>query len=198
MPFGRHLLDDVEEAIELGAGGVDREEDGVETGCLGGERGLDRRLHRALDRPAVAVLDHVIAGRDLDDDARAAARLDDVDLGRDTAGKAEDLSLEAKRGNVGDGCLVLRRHRRHTGLDAVDAERVELLRDGDLFLAAEDHGGLLFAVAQGHVVNLEVAAKGLLLPDFRQVRPRAAEPFVCLPGLLHVYATPNNQLRRSR
>ncbi len=187
VAFGGHLFDDVEEAIELGTGRVNREEDGVETGGLGGKRGLDRRFHRALDRPAVAVLDHVVAGRDLDDDPRAAAGLDDVDLGRDAAGEAEDLGLQAERGDVRDGRLVRRRHRGHAGLDAVDAQRVELLRDRDLLFTAEDDGGLLFAVTQRDIVNLEVAAKALLLPDFRQVRPRAAEPFVCFPGLLHLF-----------
>ena len=108
VPFGRDLLDDVEEAIELGARGVDREEDGVEAGSLGGERRLDRGLHRALDRPAVAVLDHVVAGGDLDHHARAATRLDHLDLRRDAAGEAEDLGLQSQRGDVGDGGLVLR------------------------------------------------------------------------------------------
>ena len=34
VPFGRDLLDDVEEAIELGPRGVDREEHRIETGFL--------------------------------------------------------------------------------------------------------------------------------------------------------------------
>ena len=44
----------------------------------------------------------------------------------------------------------------HAGLDAVDLQRVELLGDGHLFLAPEDHAGLLLAVAQGDVMNLDL------------------------------------------
>jgi len=51
----------------------------------------------------------------------------------------------------------------------MDPERVEFLRNRHLLLAPEDDSGLLFAVAEGDVMNLEVAAKGLFLPDFRQV-----------------------------
>ena len=191
VPFGGHLLDDVEEAIELGTSGVDREEDGVEAGSLGGKRRLDRRLHRALDRPAVAVLDHVVAGRDLDDDARAAARLDHVDLGGDAPREAEDLCLQSQGGNVGNGRLVLCRDRGHACLDAVDPQRIQLLRDRDLLLAAEHNGGLLLAVTQRDVVDLQIRTEGVLLLNFRQIRPRAAEPLVGFPGL-HI-STPNTK-----
>ena len=51
-------------------------------------------------------------------------------------------------------------HRGHARFDAVDAQRVELLGDRDLFLAAEDDRRLLLAVAQRDVVNLDVAAEG--------------------------------------
>ena len=186
VAFGGHHLDDLEEPIELGARGVDGEEDRVKTGFLGGQRGFDRRLHGALDRPPVAVLDHVVAGRNLDDDALAAAVLDDLHLGRDAAREPEDLGFQPKRGDVGDGRLVGRRHGRHAGLDTVHPKRVELLGDGDLFLAAEDDGGLLLAVTQGDVVDFDVLAKCGVLRDLWQIVPGADEPLVCFPGFLHV------------
>ena len=97
--------------------------------------------------------------------------------------KREDFGLEAQRGDVGDGGLVLRRHGRHAGLDAVDAERIELLGDRDLLLAAEHDGRLLLAVAQRDVVNLDVWGERVVFPDLRQVTPGADEPFVGFPGL---------------
>ena len=100
VPFGRHALDDVEEAIELGARGVDGEEDRVESRLFRRDRRFDRRLHGAVHRPAVRVLDHVVADRDLDDHAVHAARLDDFDLLRNTAREREDLRLQSKRGDV--------------------------------------------------------------------------------------------------
>ena len=54
VAFGGDLRDDVEEAVELGARRVDREEDRVEAGFLRRERRVDGRLHRAVERPAVA------------------------------------------------------------------------------------------------------------------------------------------------
>ena len=68
----------------------------------------------------------------------------------------------------------------------MNPQRVQLLRDRDLLLAAEDHGGLLLAVAQRDVVDLQIRTEGVLLLNFRQIRPRAAEPLVGFPRLLHI------------
>jgi hypothetical protein len=84
-----------------------------------------------VERPAIRVLDHVVAGGNLDDDACDAARLTTLIL-RDAAGEREDFSFQAEGRDVGDGGLVLLGHGRHAGLDAVDAERVQLLGDRDL------------------------------------------------------------------
>ena len=94
VPFGGDLRNNVEEPVELGAGGVDGEEHGVEAGFLRGERRVDGRFHRAVERPAIGVLDHVVAGGNLDHDAFDAARLDDLDFFRNAAGEREDLGLE--------------------------------------------------------------------------------------------------------
>ena len=91
-------------------------------GLFGGERCVDGRLHRAIDRPTVAVLDHVIAGGDLDDHARTANVLDDLDFGRDAAGEPVNLCLQAERGNaVQAGTPKAHRHipLRHEGPKAV-------------------------------------------------------------------------------
>ena len=74
----------------------------------------------------------------------------------------------------------------HARFDAVDAQRVQLLGDRHLLLAAEDDGGLLLAVTQGDVVNLDVLGPVVVLCRFRQVVPGADEPLVGFPGFLHV------------
>jgi len=186
VPVGRHLLDDVEEAIELRARRVDGEEDRVEAGRLRRERRVDRRLHRAVHRPAVGVPDHVIAGGDLDDDAADAARLHDLDLVGDAAREREHLRLQAERGDVLDRAAILIGDRGHAGLDAVHAQRIELPRDRDLLLAAEDDGSLLLAVTQRHVVNLDAGGEAIVPAHLREVAPRADEPLVAFPGLRHV------------
>ncbi len=185
VAFGGHLLDDVEKAVQLGASGVDREENRVEAGFLGREGRVNRGFHRAIDRPAVAVLDHVIAGRDFDDNALTSAGLDHVDLGRDAASEAEDFGLQIQAGDVLNRRLVLLGNGGHAGLNPMDAQRIELLGDGHLLFPSEHDGRLLLSVAQRHVVNLELGRKGVVLGDFRQVVPGADEPFVGLPGLMH-------------
>ena len=188
VAFRRDLVDDVQEAAELGARRVDGEEHGVQPGLLGRQRRVDRRFHRAIHGPAVGVLDHVVAGGNLDDDAFAPAGLHHLDFFGNAAGERQDLRLQAERGDVGDRGLVLLGHRRHAGLDPVDAQRIELLRDRHFLLAAEDDGGLLLAVAQRDVMNLDLRREVVVLARLRQITPGADVPFVGLPGL-HCWAS---------
>ena len=186
VAFGGDALDDVEQAIDFGARRVDREEDGVEAGFLGGERRVDGGLHGAIEGPAVGVLDHVVAGGNLDDHARAAAGLDDLDLFGDAAREGEDFRLQSEGGDVLDGGFVLLGDGGHAGFDAVDAEGIELLGDGHFLFAAEDDGGLLLAVAQGDVVNLDFRGESIFLGDLRQIAPGADKPFIGFPRGLHL------------
>ena len=73
--------------------------------------------------------------------------------------KAKNLGFQAQAGDVLNRGLVLLGDGGHARLDAVDSQRVELLGDGDFLLAAEDDGGLLLAVAQGDVMNLDLRGK---------------------------------------
>ena len=93
VAFGGDSLDDVEEAIDFGARGVDGEEDGVQAGFLGGAGGIDGRLHGAIEGPAVGVLDHVVAGGNFDHHAGTAAGLDHPDLFWNAASESEDLDF---------------------------------------------------------------------------------------------------------
>jgi len=186
VAFRGDLRDDVQETAQLRAGGVDGEEDGIEAGFLCRERRIDGRLHRAVERPAVCVLDHVVARGDLDHHALYATALYDLNLIRNTAGERKNLGFQPERRDVGDCRLVLLGDGRHAGLDAVDAHRVELLGDGDLFLTPEDDGRLLLAIAQRDVVNLQIFLETGVLPGLGQVVPQARVPLVRLPRFLHV------------
>ena len=57
VPVGRDLLQQVEVLDESGPRGVDREERDLEAELVGERRRLDRGVDRALDRPAVRLLD---------------------------------------------------------------------------------------------------------------------------------------------
>ena len=82
--------------------------------------------------------------------------------------KAKISDLRPRRGDLLNRCLVLRGDGGHSGFDAVNAEGIELLGDGDFFLAAEDHGGLLLAVAQGHIMNLDLLGESVVFSGFRR------------------------------
>ena len=67
------LADQADVVLQRRARGVDREERDQQPLLVGVRGGLDRRLDRALDRPAVALLDEMAAGRHLHDHAGHAA-----------------------------------------------------------------------------------------------------------------------------
>ena len=154
MAFGGHLLDDVEKPVQLRARRVDCEKHRVQAGLFRRERRLDGGFHRPLNGPAVGVLDHVIACRDLDDDPLTAAGLDHFDLVGDAPRKSKNLGLQAQGGNILNRGFVLFGNRRHSRLNTVNSQRIELPRNRHLLLTAEDDCGLLLTIAQCDVVDL--------------------------------------------
>jgi hypothetical protein len=76
----------------------------------------------------------------------------------------------------------------------VDSHRVEPLGDCDLFLAPEDHGRLLLAVAERDVMDLQILLEFGVLPRLGQVIPQARVPLVRLPRFLHVSSAQHCEL----
>src|ERR1019366_5692745 len=56
------------------------------------------------------------------------------------------------------------------------------LGDADFLVLAQDDAGLLLAIAQRDVVDLDVLGELEVLGDFRRVVPFADEPVIGLPG----------------
>ena len=79
---------------------------------------------------------------------------------------------------------------RHAGFDAVHAGFRQRLGDADLFVLGEDDAGLLFAVAQSDVMNLDVLRELEVLGDLRRIIPLADEPVVRFPRLICHSFTP--------
>ncbi len=185
VALGRHALDHIEQWLHFRAGRVDGEKDGVQAGIFRGQCGVDGRLDGAVEGPPVRILDHVLAGGDLDHHTAAAACLDGSYLIGDTTAESKDFRFESQTGDVLNRRFVLLRDRGHSRFNAVNSQRIELARDSDLLFAPEDHSGLLFAVTQSYVVNLDLGWKRKILADLRQEIPGACKPLVCLPGLCH-------------
>ena len=139
----------------------------------------------------------MVARGNLDHHAFAAAGLDYLNFLGNAAPEGEDLRLQSEAGDILNRGLVLFGDGGHARLDAVDSQCIELLGDRDFFFPPENHGGLLLAVAQGDVVQLDLRVKIKILFDLWEITPRADKPFICFPGLLHVASADNpNGLRR--
>ena len=104
----------------------------------------------------------------------------------DTAAEGEDLGFQSQGGDVLDRGAILVGYGGHSRLNSLHAQRIELAGDRDFFFAAEDHRGLLLAVAQGHVMNFDLRGEIEILAHLRQIIPGADKPFVRFPGLLHM------------
>ena len=128
----------------------------------------------------------MIARRNFDDHPFAAAGFYYLNFLGNAAPEGEDLRLQPEAGDVLNRGFVLFGDGGHARLDALDSQRIELLGDGHFFLAPENHGGLLLAVAQRDVVQLDLRGKIKILLDLRQKTPGADKPFVRFPGLLHM------------
>src|SRR5437879_3806484 len=143
VALGGDFLDDVEQAIDFRAGGVNSEKHGVQARFFGGARGVNGGLHGAIKGPSIGVLDHVIAGGNLDNYALTSAGFDDLDLFGNAAGKGKNFRLQTERGDVLNGRFILIGNGRHSGLNEVDPERIKLPGEGHVLLPAEDHSSLL-------------------------------------------------------
>src|SRR6266404_1023264 len=143
--------------VELGACRVDAEERRVDAV-------LRREAHRGRD-PAEHLLavdsDRVqlqIGDRRLDH-GRVHAELDErFEVRRHRAREAPDLRAQPGAGNQLHRVPVVLRDAREPGLDPVDAELVEELRDLELLLGIEHDADGLLAVTQRRVVEANVPA----------------------------------------
>src|SRR5262245_49887917 len=113
------------------------------------------------------------------------ARLDHFDLFGDAARKTQKLGIQCQTGDVLNRSLVLVCDRRHSCLDPVYTQRIELPCNRHLLVAAEDDRGLLLAITQRNVMDLYVRRKVVVVPHLRQIAPGAHKPFVRFPGVLH-------------
>ena len=71
----------------------------------------------------------------------------------------------------------------HPGFDPVHASLGQGLGDADLVVATQFESGLLLAVAQGHVVNLDLGGEAEATGHRVQIVPRTNIPLVGFPRL---------------
>ena len=154
-----------------------------------GEEHRMQSLFAGMVDHVAALLEHVLPGpaelrdqlriadRHLDDDSVCAAFQSHVDVGLECAGKCVDPGIQAELRDFLDGFGILLRHRRHAGLDPVDADFVHLPGDADLVIDGEHDAGRLLAVSQGRVVYLDPLREFQVIADFRHEIVGADPPF---------------------
>jgi hypothetical protein len=143
------------------------------------------RLNRGLDgffhRPAVGDVYHVQTRGNFHDHAVDAGVDGTLNVFFHAARKAEDLRSKIALDDGLDGLGVRRRHDRHAGFDAVHTGFGQTLGDANLVVLGHDDAGLLLAVAQGDVVNLDVLGEFEIFGHVVSVIPFADEPVIGLP-----------------
>ena len=123
----------------------------------------------------------------------AAGFLGLLDVSRYAAAERENLGAEVQIDDGFHRFLVLPRHGRHAGLDAIDAQLGELLGNGDLVFDGKDDAGRLLALAQRHVVNLDLAIDFEILGRFGIEIPRTDIPLI---GQIRCRGHENSMLKR--
>ena len=191
MALGGDLLQIVEELGHRRSGGIDGEERHFQTVVVGVLGGLHRGFYRLLDRPPVRLLDEVMAGRYLHHDAadpavegeldvRDHASAEGIDLGGETLGHHSLYGIGIGGGDGGKTCF-----------DAMDAGLGQGGCDPHLVVRGELDPGLLFPVAEGHIVNLDIRRDREPLGHLWQVIPGTREPEVGLPRLSVHFTAPH-------
>ena len=181
VSFVRDAQDQVEHPVHFSAGEVDREEHDFQALLMRVFRRFDGQVNRLFHGPLVCVLDDVLAGRNFHDHTLHAAIHGALDVVHHAARKGENFRAEVALHDILDGRGVTGRNHGHARFDAVHAGFGQSFGDADLVVLREDHAGLLFAVAQRHVVKLNLLRE-LKIGIYCGIKiPRAYEPLICLP-----------------
>ena len=144
-------------------------------------RGLDRQIDGLFQRPLVGVLEMCLldgTSITMPSTPQSTARLTSSFMQRErrrSVGPRLRLTISLM-------ASLSWRHDRHAGFDAVDAGLGQPFGDANLIVLAEDHAGLLLAVAQRDVVDLDLFGELKILRHLRRVIPFTNEPVVGFPG----------------
>ena len=183
VPFSGHRIDEIENPVDFRAGEIDREEDDLQASLMGIGGGFDGQVNGFLQGPFVAVFDQVRAGRDFHDQALDAAVHGGVDIGLHAAAEGIDIRTQVALDDGLYGAEIVLGYGGKTRFDAVDAGFGQGLRNADLVIVGVGDGGLLLAVAQRNVVNLDGFREVEISGHLVVVVPGAAEPVIGLPRL---------------
>ena len=190
VPFGGHRVDEIEHPVDFRAGEIDREKDHLQAPLMGVGRGFDGQINGFLKWPLVAVFDQMRAGRDFHDQALDATVHGGVDVGLHAAAEGIDVRAQIALDDGLDGAEIVLGDGRKTRLDAVDTGFGQGLRNADLVVVGVGDGGLLLAVTQRNVVDLDGSGEVEIPGHLVVVVPGAAEPVIGLPRLFAHFDCP--------
>src|SRR5215469_1321729 len=182
VTFVRHTRDQVQHPLHFGAAEVNRKEHHFEALRMRVGGGLDGKIDSLFELPTVSVLNDVGAGRNFHHDALYAAIDGALHIVNHAAGKRENLGAELAPDDFLDGGGIAGRYNRHAGFNAVHARFSQTFGDANLVVHGEDHAGLLLAIAQRDIMELDLLGEMKLLANRLLKIPRAHKPFIGLPG----------------
>ena len=176
MAILRNSRDDLHKIVKLCAAPIDGEKDRIQSpfACIAGR--LHGKRNRLFQCPAIRAFNEAAAGRNFDDNALRTAVGNLVDICLHAARKGKDLRPEITFDDVCDGLCIRRRNGGHARLNPMDPPLGKPFRNGDLVVMREDKPGLLFAVAERHVMQLDLLRKIQLLSDLLRIVPRTVQP----------------------
>ena len=178
-------LDEIEVPGHLRTGGVDGEEDGVKACLLGRQGSVDGGLYGPLQGPLVGQLNGMLRGGHLHDDPFDPGVGGPFHIFGHAPGEGKYLGIQPHLGDDLDGFGIGGGDGGHAGLYALHSRFAEHGGDADLVILGEYHSGLLLAISEGDVVDLHSTGEVPPFGHLREEVPRAHEPVVAFPGLLH-------------
>ena len=137
------------------------------------------KIDGPLQLPAVAFFDQMLARRHFHDDALDAGIDGAFDVVDHAAGEGINFRAEISLGQILDDAGVIAGDHGHARLDAVDTDFRQSLGDADLIVVVKRHAGLLLAVAQCHVMNLNFFGELPILGHLGGEVPEAGMP-ICI------------------
>ncbi len=117
VPLVRDPLNQFHRPVDVRPAHVDREKDGIKPLFLRKCRRFHRKLYRFFQIPAVGFFDHMVAGRDFNDDPVYSQVCGPFYIIFNAPAKSENLRTEVPFDDLANGFLVVRGYCRHSCLN---------------------------------------------------------------------------------
>ncbi len=184
MAFPGYPSDQIQNPVDFGAGEVDGKEDDLQALFVSKGRRFNGQVDGLLQRPFVGVFDDVFARGDLHHHPGNASIHGPLHIVNHATRESKDLGSQIPRDDLSDRCRIIGRDDGHAGLNAVDAGFSQRLGNANLVILGEGNAGLLLAVSESDVMDLDLVREVEGSLDLLGKIPGAHKPVFGFPGLI--------------